>query len=69
MGVEAGGGQILMACLIGACRMTGGDGREQLLQAGQSIWTVEGRPGEPSSIPPEAEANWNEICDGCLTDR
>ncbi|HEY4666491.1 MAG TPA: SpoIIE family protein phosphatase [Anaerolineales bacterium] len=69
MGVEAGGGQILMACLIGACRMTVGEGQDQLIQAGESLAAVEGTVQEPTLIPPAARAIWNELCASCLTGR
>ncbi|MGH2620370.1 MAG: hypothetical protein ACRDHG_07340, partial [Anaerolineales bacterium] len=69
MGVEARGEQILMACLIGACRITAGDGPDRLVQAGQSVVSVEGSLQEPISTPPAARASWNELCSGCLTGR
>ena len=66
MGVEASGGELLMACLMGACRMTASGGQDQLLQAGESILAVGGSPRAITSIPTGARASWVELCDGCL---
>jgi hypothetical protein len=66
MGVEASGGELLMACLMGACRMTTSGGQDQLLQAGERISAVGGSPGAITSIPAGALASWVELCDGCL---
>ena len=66
MGVEASGGELLMACLMGACRMTSSGGQDQLLQAGESISAIGGSLGAITSIPAGALAGWVELCDGCL---
>ena len=69
MGVEAEGGRILVACLIGACRMTAGDGPDRLIQAGESLAAVGATVQEPTLIPPAARASWNQLCAGCLNGR
>jgi len=66
MGVEASGGELLMVCLMGACRITASEGQDQLLQAGESISAIGGSPGAITSIPAGALAGWVELCDGCL---
>jgi serine/threonine protein phosphatase PrpC len=66
MGVDASGGELLMACLMGACRMTTSGGQDQLLQAGESISAVGGSLGALTSIAAGARASWIELCDGCL---
>jgi serine/threonine protein phosphatase PrpC len=66
MGVETSGGELLVACLMGACRMKTSEGQDQLLQAGESISAVGGSLGAITSISAGARASWIELCDGCL---
>ena len=66
MGVEASGGELLMACLMGACRMKTSGGQDLLLQAGESISAIGGSPGAITSIAAGELAGWVELCDGCL---
>lgn len=66
MGVEAIGGQLRLACLLGACRMSTEAGEEYLLQAGEGVSAVESMPSEITTIPQAASEDWNQLCGGCV---
>jgi hypothetical protein len=69
LGIEASDGQVVVACLVGACRVVGSDGEGRLLQAGQTDAASEGVWAEPVPIQIEARFAWNDLCQGCLTGR
>jgi hypothetical protein len=68
MGSSAIGDSLAVDCLLGLCQLEFADGEAKEIASGMSIVTNGGSFGAIAETPPEAIADWNAICGGCLDD-